>query len=293
MCLNVQGVASNLALQGSGALPYNPVRVGLCLQEGFLPPGIGAIISPHADDPARIMTTAVKNGNRYVLSGAKSFVYSMSAVDAYVVLAREEREWACFLVPAGDSRVAVTDAGARTGLRACRVEHVAFNDVAVPPEARIDRGGARGLVVRALCLNWAGMAAIAVGIARGAVAAARKYAAERYQGGALIEDHPAVRTLMAGSLSAAAAAGTIAFSIDDRDFTSYDTLKKSAEAKLAVMDLCARAVTDCLQCFGGYGYMEDFGMEKRLRDIMVLKSASGSPLYLRRLIFDIEQEKAR
>jgi alkylation response protein AidB-like acyl-CoA dehydrogenase len=58
------------------------------------------------------------------------------------------------------------------------------------------------------------------------------------------------------------------------------------------MELCSRAVTDCLQTFGGYGYMEDFGMEKRLRDVTVLKSASGSPTYLKQIIFDIEKEGA-
>ena len=59
------------------------------------------------------------------------------------------------------------------------------------------------------------------------------------------------------------------------------------------MELCSRAVTDCLQTFGGYGYMEDYGMEKRLRDVTVLKSASGSSTYLKQLIFDIEKESAR
>jgi alkylation response protein AidB-like acyl-CoA dehydrogenase len=76
----------------------------------------------------------------------------------------------------------------------------------------------------------------------------------------------------------------------DGDFSSFKKLKKSAAAKLVIMDLCSRAVTDCLQTFGGYGYMEDYGMEKRLRDVTVLKLASGSSAYLKQLIFDIEKE---
>jgi alkylation response protein AidB-like acyl-CoA dehydrogenase len=74
------------------------------------------------------------------------------------------------------------------------------------------------------------------------------------------------------------------------DLKSYSGLKKAAAAKLSVIDLCSRAVTDCLQAFGGYGYMEDYGMEKRLRDVTVLKSAFGSSTYLKQLIFDIEKE---
>jgi alkylation response protein AidB-like acyl-CoA dehydrogenase len=293
MCLHAQGVASNLILQTKGKKLRAPVRVGLCLQEGIGPPFLGAIVSPSKDAPARIMTTAVAEGNNYIISGVKSFVYSMDGVDAYVVLARVGESWGCFQVPANDNRIIRTDVGVRTGLRACRVEHVEFKNVSVPREARIDEGGALALVVRALCLNWAGMSAIAVGIAKGAAAAARKYAADRYQGGAQIEAHPAVKMLIAGSEASIGAAESAVFSLKDTDFTTVRRLMKPAAAKLAVMDLCARAVTDCLQSFGGYGYMEDFGMEKRLRDITVLKSASGSPTYLKQLVFDIEKKNAR
>jgi alkylation response protein AidB-like acyl-CoA dehydrogenase len=291
MCINAQGVASNLVLQAKDMLPYTPVRAGLCLQEGPYPPGLGTILSPGTDAPARIATTAVPEGSRYIINGAKSFVYSMDDAEAYVVFAVVKERWGCFLVPADDRRVTRTDAGLRTGLRACRVEHVEFCGVTVPGLARIDDGDARDLACRALRLNWAGMSAIAVGIARGAAAAARKYASERYQGGALIEDHPAIKMLIAGAEAAAAAAESTIHSLDDGGLSSFTMLGKAAAAKLMVMELCSRAVTDSLQAFGGYGYMEDFGMEKRLRDMAVLKSASGSPSYLKQLIFDIEKEK--
>jgi alkylation response protein AidB-like acyl-CoA dehydrogenase len=292
MCLHSQGVASNLLLQAKSELPHTPVRAGLCLQEGFCPPFLGAINSPGKDAPARILTTALQEKNKYVITGTKSFVYSMDDVDAYVVLARINENWGCFLVRSNEKGIVKTDVGVRTGLRACLVEHVTFNNVQIPFEARMDDGDARELVIRALNLNWTGMAAIAVGIAKGAAAAARKYAAERYQGGTQIEEHPAVKILIAGSEAAIAASESTIGSMQDCDFASMRRLKKSAAAKLTVMDLCSRAVTDCLQTFGGYCYMEDFGMEKRLRDVTVLKSASGSPTYLKQLIFDIEKENA-
>jgi alkylation response protein AidB-like acyl-CoA dehydrogenase len=137
-----------------------------------------------------------------------------------------------------------------------------------------------------------GMAAIATGIAKGAAGAARKYTAERYQGGTQIEEHPAVKMLIAGAEAGIASAQATVFSLQDVSLDSLQGLRKSAAAKLTVMELCSRAVTDCLQTFGGYGYMEDFGMEKRLRDVTVLKSASGSPTYLKQIIFDIEKEGA-
>jgi alkylation response protein AidB-like acyl-CoA dehydrogenase len=289
MCLNAQGVASNLVLHAKDMLPFTPVQAGLCLQEGPYPPSLGTILSPASDAPARIATTAVQEGSGYIINGAKSFVYSMDNPDAYAVFAVVKERWGCFLVPADDRRVTRTDAGLRTGLRACRVEHVEFHGVPVPGPARIDDGNARDLACRALCLNWAGMSAIAVGIARGAAAAARKYASERYQGGALIEEHPAIKMLIAGAEAAAAASESTVHTLDDDRSSSLAMLGKAAAAKLMVMELCARAVTDCLQAFGGYGYMEDFGMEKRLRDMAVLKSSCGPPSYLKQLIFDIER----
>ena len=292
MCLHAQGVASNLLLQTKKKLPFTPVRAALCLQEGFCPPFIGTVMSPDKDAPAKITTTAVLKNNKYIINGSKSFVYSMNDVDAYVVMARVNEKWGCFLVGAKETNIERTDVGVRTGLRACCVEHVRFNDVEIISEARIDDGDARELVLRALSLNWAGMAAVAVGIAKGAAAAARKYAADRYQGGVQIEEHPAVKMLIAGSEAAIAASEATIHSLQDVGFTTFQALKKSAAAKLTVMELCSRAVTDCLQTFGGYGYMEDFGMEKRLRDVTVLKSASGSPTYLKQLIFDIEKEGA-
>lgn len=292
MCLHAQGVASNLLLQTKKKIPHTPVRVGLCLQEGLCPPFLGTIISPYKDTPARIATTAVQQNNNYIINGSKSFVYSMSGVDAYVVLARVNEKWGCFLVGANEKNIERTDVGERTGLRACLVEDVDFNNVEIPLEARIDDGDARELVIRALCLNWAGMAAIAVGIAKGAAAAARKYAAERYQGGVQIEEHPAVKMLIAGAEASTSAAEAALLALQDGNLSSFKTLKKTAAVKLSVQDLCSRAVTDCLQTFGGYGYMEDYGMEKRLRDVTVLKSASGSSTYLKQLIFDIEKEGA-
>ena len=292
MCLHAQGVASNLLLQAKTKLPFTPVRAALCLQEGFCPPFIGTVISPDKDAPAKITTTAVLKNDKYIINGSKSFVYSMNDVDAYVVMARVNEKWGCFLVGAKEKGIERTDVGVRTGLRACLVEDVEFNNVEIPLDARVDDGDARELVIRALNLNWTGMAAIAVGIAKGAAAAARKYAAERYQGGTQIEEHPAIKILIAGSEAAIASAEATIHSLQDVGLTTFQALKKSAAAKLTVMEVCSRAVTDCLQTFGGYGYMEDFGMEKRLRDVTVLKSASGSSNYLKQLIFDIGKEGA-
>ncbi len=292
MCLHAQGVATNLILQAKTKLPFVPVKAGICLQEGFCPPFCGAIMSPDKDVPAKIATIAEKKNDQYVINGSKSFVYSMDHIDACVIFARVSDQWGCFLVNAKEKGITKKDVGVRTGLRACCVDHLEFHDVKVPLAARMDDGNARNLVIRAMSLNWTGMAAVAVGIGKGACTAVRKYAAERYQGGTQIEEHPAVKMLIAGADASTAVAEAALFNLQGGDLSSLIHLKKTAAVKLSVMELCSRAVTDCLQAFGGYGYMEDYGMEKRLRDVTVLKSASGSPTYLKQFIFDVEKEGA-
>lgn len=290
MCLNTQGVSANLLLQATRKLPFTPVRVAFCLMEGATLPYCGTIFSPELDQPAKVTTTAEIYNGEYILNGNKSFVYGIPNVDAYIVMARTDAKWGCFLVSKDADGLKVTDAGQRTGLRACVVDHIEFNNVRIPDEARIDDGDAVDYVLRALCLNWIGMTAIAAGIARGAIASAKEYASERYQGGTLIENHPAIKMLIADSEARAYAAESAVLSILTIYHNLPASLKTAAMTKLTGIELCARAVTDSMQCFGGYGYMEDFRIEKRLRDITVLKSASGSPNYLKQLIFDLGKE---
>ncbi|HOO70977.1 MAG TPA: acyl-CoA dehydrogenase [Spirochaetota bacterium] len=293
MGLHSHGVAVNILQKAAHKMTKTFSRPIPCFQDDFGVPSLKTIMSPDLDMPQKMKTEAVEAGPGYVLNGSKHFTYSLPGADALVVLARLENSWCCLAVPADSPGVTITDAGRRTGLRASKLNHVTFNNVTVPRENRIDENGARPLVIRSLCLDWVGMCAIAVGIARGAVKAAKQYAAERYQGGAQIEDHPVIRMLLAGSETRARTAKATVLYLKDMDPEKLTSLRAAAMAKLSVMEVCAQAVTDSLQVFGGYGYMEDFGMEKRLRDVTVLKSAHGSPLYLKQLICDIDREEAR
>lgn len=289
MCLNVQGISANLLLHSKRKLPCSPARAACCIMEGPSLPYYGTLFSPDSDRPAKVSTTAAATDKGYVINGNKTFVYGIPDVDTYIVMARVENKWGCFLVGRNAEGLKITDAGQRTGLRACTVSHIDFNSVHIARDARIDDGDGVDYVMRALCLNWIGMTAIATGIARGAIASAREYAAERYQGGTLIENHPAIKMLIADSEARLYAAESSVLSILTIYHNLPASLKTAAMTKLTGIELCARAVTDSMQCFGGYGYMEDFTMEKRLRDVTVLKSASGSPNYLKQLIFDLEK----
>lgn len=294
MNLHSQGLAS-LIISASGKELPDPLKIAaLALQEGYGPPGYGTLLEPGVDAPARIMTQARSSGRGFTISGEKSFVYAMKGVEAFIVACRVGYEkddgWGLFLVPAIANGVRIGSVSGRTGLRACDVLRIDFENVEVLNSARIDEGNASALVKHALCVNWLGISAISSGIARGAVRAARGYASTRYQGGTMIGNHPAIQKLIALSEARTEASHAHLTQVAGSSLESKHLLHRCAAAKLMITDLCFQAVTDSLQVFGGYGYMEDYGMEKRLRDAMVLKSAGGSPNSLELFIFESGKE---
>lgn len=290
MNLHAQGLASYI-ITGSGRELQNPPRLAaLAYQEGYGPPGYGTLLDPDSDAPAKVLTLACSTGTGYVINGKKSFVYAMKGPEAFVVFCKVDGEtdkmWGCFLVPATAQGVAMHPVSDRTGLRACELCHIDFDNVEVPASARLDEANGLSLVKQAMCINWLGIAAIASGVARGAVKEARAYASTRYQGGAMIESHPAVQKLIAFSEARVQTASAFLIQTASLNLDNGNLLHSCAAAKLMVTEMSFGAVTDSLQVFGGYGYMEDYGMEKRLRDVAVLKSLAGSQNHLEMFLFE-------
>jgi alkylation response protein AidB-like acyl-CoA dehydrogenase len=185
--------------------------------------------------------------------------------------------------------------GRRTGLRAAHQFHLSCNAVHVSPDQIVARGSAaRDILARVLACDWLGQAAIALGAARAAIRDARTYAAERYQGGGPIAHHPAVQLLLGTAESDTALLEAIAHRHAGRPLAGIDStslLRWAAAARLAAGEHGHRAVTHSLQVLGGYGYMEDYRMEKRLRDVSVVKSLHGAPDQLRLLLAEIDSTR--
>ena len=293
MCLHAQGLGVNLLQAARGKLPEVPDRPAVCLQEEPGMPLLEAITSPSKTDATGTDTCVIREETCYLINGSKRFVYGMPQTDALVVFARMEDQWGCFMIPVDSPGIEIIDAGNRTGLRACALNHVTFNNVQIPLDHRIDADDASQLVARYLTLNWIGMTAIAAGIARGAIIQAKGYARDRYQGGKQIEDHPIINRLIAEARAKTHTARASVFDCKNTDLKEPACIRRAAMVKLMGINLCAQAVTESLQVFGGYGYMEDFGMEKRLRDVTVLKSAHGAPVYLRRIIMESERREEK
>jgi alkylation response protein AidB-like acyl-CoA dehydrogenase len=291
MNLHSQGLASSIITTSKTRLAHPPSRVAAALQEGYGFPGYNTLLDPCSEEPEAITSVARRAGSGYAISGTKPFVYCLYGTEAFVVFCRmPEGGWGCFLIPASSPGVQVKSLTGRTGLRACELVDLILHEVEVPAEARLDDGDAYPLVRHAVCVHWLGLSAIAAGNAHGAVLAARRYASERYQGGAVIENHPAVQKLIA--LSEARVETVYALLVHAADALQEGSyaLRQCAIAKHMITDLGFRAVTDSLQVFGGYGYMEDYRMEKRLRDAVVLKSTGGSGNALELFIFEAGKE---
>jgi len=218
------------------------------------------------------------------LLGACKFVCGAPSTRDYVVYAAGVHGWERALVSAAAEGLTAAKVDPRTGLAAVRVAHLHFEAVEVASAQRFGPATPRAYVRRLML----GLAALAVGNARGALREARRYAGERFQGGARIEDHAAVRLLLGDSASRVAAAaawlreaaGAEAAQGGDEESVA---LWRALAAKLRCGKECGQAVTDCLQVLGGYGYMEEYRLEKRLRDAMTTEAMAVEPNTLRLL----------
>jgi len=227
-------------------------------------------------DAASLRSTAKRDGGAWVLDGQKLFVTSARYAPFFIVLARvgvaePARPHAgitAFLVPAETPGITVAKAERKLGLAASDTSAVAFEGVRVPASAVLgtEGKGFSEVAMAGLDAGRIGIAAQALGIARGALALAAAYAQERRQFGAPIapfQSIPFSLSTVRTELDAARLLVLRAAWLKDRGagFT-----REAAQAKLYASEAANRAVSACLQVFGGYGYMRDYGIERYFRD---------------------------
>ncbi len=209
------------------------------------------------------------------LEGEASFVHAAPGCERLAVFAEHEGAWALSVVPIEAPGLRRREVGRRCGLAATEVAHYAFEGAPVEAEPRSPQPHLRRLLL--------GLCALSLGNARGALAAARAYSTARRQGGALIARHAAVRLLLGDAASRVAGAAGHLEAVIEREGPGEAAVWRAAAARLRISEACHAAVSDCLQVFGGYGYMEDYRLEKRLRDAMTLRVLGPGPDTLRQL----------
>ncbi len=245
-----------------------------CLTE----PGAGS-------DVSSLRTRAVKDGDEYVISGTKHFITNGDVASVYVVFAstapeQKHRGISCFIVPRVTPGITSHHMTGKLGHRASDTAEVVFDEVRVPASQRVGREG-DGFKIAMLTFDRTRVTvgASGVGVARAALAASSKFARERQQFGQPIANFQAVQFMLADMAMQVATARLAvwhaAFLADHHAATNTDG-SASAMAKCIATDAAMKCALDAVQIHGGYGYFEEFGVEKLMRDAKLLQIYEGT-----------------
>ena len=236
-------------------------------------------------DAAGMRTRAERHGDTYVISGSKTFITGGSVADTVVVFARTDqdgdapaREISSFVVDRNTPGFRLGKLEKKLGIRGSPTAQLFFEEVAVPASARL---GAEGqgfkLAMRVLDHSRPGIAAQALGIAEGALDAARRYARERKQFGHPIAEFQGIQFILADMATQIEAARWLTYSAAEAlDGELPGVTLTSSMAKMYAADVAMRVTTDAVQVFGGYGYLRDFPVERMMRDAKITQIYEGT-----------------
>ncbi len=243
--------------------------------------GAYALSEPHAgSDPAAMTTRAVRDGDGYVLTGTKAWITHGGHADFYKVMARtsdDRNAISCFLVPAEADGLSTDPPERKMGLTGSSTTTLRLDGVRVPEQRRL---GAEGeglrIALEGLDSGRLGIAAVATGLAQGALDHAVAYARERTTFGKRIIDHQGLAFVladMAAAVESARATMLHAARLRDRGLPFG---KEASIAKLVATDNAMKVTTDAVQVLGGYGYTRDFPVERYMREAKVMQIFEGT-----------------
>jgi len=242
---------------------------GYCLSE----PGSGS-------DAAAMTTKAERDGDSWVISGRKAFVTHGGEADYYVVFARTgegSSGISCFFVPGDTSGVEREKLERKMGMRSSPTAAMVFDGARVPADHLIgDLGAGFRIAMQALDGGRLGIAACSVGLARAALDAAVSFAREREAFRKPIIEFQGVSFMLADMATQIEAARALTQEAARRRDSGEPFSKHAAMAKLFASDTAMRVTTDAVQVHGGYGYVEEFPVERYMREAKVLQIVEGT-----------------
>jgi alkylation response protein AidB-like acyl-CoA dehydrogenase len=241
-----------------------------------------ALSEPEAgSDPASMRTTAVRDGDEWVINGSKNWITNSSVADFYVVFAvtdRDNRRLSAFVVEADREGFSVGKLEHKLGIKGSPTGSPIFEDVRVPAANLIGTEG-KGLSVALGTLERTrlGAAAQAVGIAQGATDYANAYAKERVAFGKPINELQAIQFKLADMETRTAAARELLYkacAMADRNEPGL--AKHSSMAKLFASDTAMWVTVEAIQVLGGYGYVSEYPVERMMRDAKITQIYEGT-----------------
>ncbi len=247
--------------------------------------GCFALTEPDSgSDAGALRTRARRDGDGWVLSGEKMFITNGTWAKVALVFARTSddggRGLTAFLVPTDSEGFTATAIEGKLGLRGQATASLALQDVRLPDTARLGEvGKGLSIALSALAKGRISVAAGAVGVAQAALDAAVEYSTVRTQFGVPIASKQLVQELLADSALDIESARLLTYRaacMVDAGATSKEVTVPASMAKLAASETAVKVANNCLQVFGGYGFIDEYPMGKYLRDARVLTLYEGT-----------------
>jgi alkylation response protein AidB-like acyl-CoA dehydrogenase len=233
-------------------------------------------------DAAAMRTTAVRDGDHWVLNGSKQFITHGTYGDLIVAMAvtsraKGARGISAFIVERGTPGFRAGKKEDKLGMRASETSEVIFENCRVPASQMLgveDQGFINALQV--LDAGRIGIAALAVGLAQGAYEAARAYAFDRHQFGQPIGSFQSIRAKLVDNATRVEAARLLTYRAAAMKDAGQRTTLTAAMAKLYSSEIAVRVAEDGVQIHGGYGFVKDYPAEKFFRDVKLTTIGEGT-----------------
>ena len=292
------GIATSFAASALGAYPIL-ISGSDELKERYMPviargekwAAFGLTEANAGSDASGIQTTAVLDGDEWVLNGTKQWITNAGDAQIYSVIAITDRSKG----PRGASMFVVedTDPGfsygvkeKKLGIRASSTRELIFKDCRIPKDRMIGRQGTGFFtVMRTLDLSRPGIASLGIGLGQGALDEAVNYAKQRVQFGRPIISFQAVQHILADMAIQLEASRALVYATSRYiDTDAKDLSKYSSMCKVMATDMAMKVTTDAVQILAGYGYMREYPVEKMMRDAKILQIYEGTNQIQRNVI---------
>ena len=259
-------------------------------KERFLKPlaqgkllGAFGLTEPHTgSDASALRTRAVLDGNTFILNGSKQFITNGAKADVALIIAVTDPEagkkgLSCFIVPTDTSGFTVLKVEEKLGQRAHDTGQLVFEDIQLTPDLMLgEPGQGYRIALSNLESGRIAIASQALGAARSAHEAALAYAKERETFGKPIIEHQAVSFRLADMATEIEAARLLTHHAARLSDAGLPCIKEASMAKLYASEMAERVCSNAIQTFGGYGYLNDFPVERYWRDVKVCQIYEGT-----------------
>jgi alkylation response protein AidB-like acyl-CoA dehydrogenase len=236
-------------------------------------------------DSAAMRTQARRQGDEYVLTGSKRFITNAGVANLYTVFAKTDPDAghpgiSAFLVESGSPGFEVGRIEPKMGIKGSTTGEIFFNECRVPADNLLgEEGEGFPIAMRILDRSRPGIGAQGLGLAQGATDYALEYARSRETMGRAIAQHQLIAAKLADMETRCEAARGLLYKVGlmiDEDAPDEELTKLSAMAKLFCTDVAMEVTTEAVQILGGYGYMQEYPVERMMRDAKITQIYEGT-----------------